>query len=154
MNSFQVRCVFRTLTKTYDEAPETVLIGVLQKSILEYLKSKSMDWFLYDNQLLLQNELFHDGCPYHVETSPLICKANQRTGSYMTGTSVMKELIWSSCLEVFCKKAALKNFAKFTVQHQCQSLFLMLQPWKFIKKRLQHRFFSLNFRKFFRLVVL
>ena len=37
-------------------------------------------------------KLFHDGCPYHMETSPLICSANQRTGFYMTGTSIMKEL--------------------------------------------------------------
>ena len=36
--------------------------------------------------------LFHDGGPYHIETSPLICRANQCTGLYMIGTSVMKEL--------------------------------------------------------------
>ena len=30
--------------------------------------------------------------PYHIETSPLICRANQWTGFYMRGTSVMKEL--------------------------------------------------------------
>ena len=36
----------------------------------------------------------HDGGPYHIETSPLICSTNQRSGSYMIGTSVMKELIW------------------------------------------------------------
>ena len=34
----------------------------------------------------------HDGSPYHIETSPLICWANQRTGVYMIGTSVMKKL--------------------------------------------------------------
>ena len=27
---------------------------------------------------------------YHIETSPLICRANQWTGSYMAGISVMK----------------------------------------------------------------
>ena len=31
--------------------------------------------------------------PYHIETSTLICRANQWTGSYLIGTSVMKELI-------------------------------------------------------------
>ena len=36
--------------------------------------------------------LFHDGGPYHIEISPFICSANQRTGFYMIGTSVMKEL--------------------------------------------------------------
>ena len=30
--------------------------------------------------------------PYNLETSLLICKANQWTGVYMLGTSVMKEL--------------------------------------------------------------
>ena len=28
-----------------------------------------------------------------METSPLICRANQWTGFYMTGTSILKELI-------------------------------------------------------------
>ena len=37
-------------------------------------------------------KLFHDGGFYHIETSPLTCKANQWTGFYMIGTSVMKEL--------------------------------------------------------------
>ena len=35
--------------------------------------------------------VFHDGGIYHIETSPLICTANQWTGFYMTGTYVMKE---------------------------------------------------------------
>ena len=39
------------------------------------------------------DELFHDGGPYHIETSPMICRANQWTDFYMIGTSVMKELI-------------------------------------------------------------
>ena len=33
-----------------------------------------------------------DGGPYHVETSPLICSANQWTGFYMIGTFFIKEL--------------------------------------------------------------
>ena len=37
-------------------------------------------------------ELFHDGDRYHIETSPLICSANQWTGFYMITASVMKEL--------------------------------------------------------------
>ena len=39
-------------------------------------------------------QLFHDGDPYHIETSPLTCKANQWTGFYMIGTTVMKELVF------------------------------------------------------------
>ena len=37
-------------------------------------------------------QLFHDGGPYHIETSPLICSANQWTGFCMKGTSIMKQL--------------------------------------------------------------
>ena len=36
---------------------------------------------------------FHDGDRYHIETSPLICGANQWTGFYMITISVMKGLI-------------------------------------------------------------
>ena len=35
---------------------------------------------------------FLDRGPYHIETSPLICKANQWTSFYMIVASVMKEL--------------------------------------------------------------
>ena len=38
------------------------------------------------------DELFHDGGHYHIETSPLICCANQWAGFYMITASVMKEL--------------------------------------------------------------
>ena len=38
-------------------------------------------------------ELFHDGGHHHIETSSLICYANQWTGVYMIETSVIKELI-------------------------------------------------------------
>ena len=39
-----------------------------------------------------ENQLFHDGGPYHIETSLLICRANQLTGFCMIGTFAMKEL--------------------------------------------------------------
>ena len=35
---------------------------------------------------------FHDGGRYRIETSPLICRANQWTDFYMIMASVMKEL--------------------------------------------------------------
>ena len=40
-------------------------------------------------------QLFCERGPYHIETSPLICRANQCTGFHMIGTTVMKELIVS-----------------------------------------------------------
>ena len=42
--------------------------------------------------------LFHNADPYHIENTPLICKANQWTGLHMIGTSVMKELSFVCCL--------------------------------------------------------
>ena len=63
-------------------------------------------------------------------------------------------MIWSSRPEVFCKKGALKNFAKFTGKHLCQSLFLNkvvgLRPVTLLKKRLWHRSFPVSFPKFLR----
>ena len=56
----------------------------------------------------------------------------------------------SSRLEVFCKKGVLKNFAKFTGKHLCQSLFFNKRPATLLKKRLWHRCFPVNFAKFFR----
>ena len=37
-------------------------------------------------------EPFNGQCSYHVETSQLICSANQMTGFYMMGTLVVKGL--------------------------------------------------------------
>ena len=36
-------------------------------------------------------KLFHDGGPYHIETSLLMFRSNQWAGFYMIGTYVMKE---------------------------------------------------------------
>ena len=42
--------------------------------------------------ILEMNLTLHDGGSYHIETSPLICYANQWTGFYMMTAPVMKEL--------------------------------------------------------------
>ena len=34
----------------------------------------------------------YDGVFYHIETSPLVCRANQWTGFFTTGTTAMKDL--------------------------------------------------------------
>ena len=66
-----------------------------------------------------------------IETSPLICRANQKTGFYMIGTSVMKELKAikaSSMSQIFCRSSHPKAFykqvvleicSKFTGEHSC-----------------------------------
>ena len=37
---------------------------------------------------------FNDQCSHHIETSHLICSANQLTGFYMMGTLVVKRLTY------------------------------------------------------------
>ena len=63
---------------------------------------------------------FHDGGRYQIETSPLICRANQWTGFYIVTASVLKELIKLqvgniklSELEVFCEKRCSQIYSKF-----------------------------------------
>ena len=52
------------------------------------------------------------------------------------------------------RKGVLRNFAKFTRKHLCQSLFLNkvagLNPATLLKKKLWHRFLPVNFAKFLR----
>ena len=61
-------------------------------------------------------------------------------------------LFRSSHPEVFSKKVALRNFAKFTGIHKCHSLFFNkiagLRPAALLKKGLWHRCFPVNFAKF------
>ena len=58
----------------------------------------------------------------------------------------------SSRLEVFCRKDVLRNFAKFTGKHLCQSLFLnKVAGLTVLKKRFRHRCFPVNFAKFLRI---
>ena len=52
--------------------------------------------------------------------------------------------------EVFCKKSVFKYFAIFTGKYLCWSLFLI----KFIKKKHQHRCFSVNIARFLRASIL
>ena len=60
--------------------------------------------------------------------------------------------------QVFNKTAVLEHFAIFTEKNLRWSLFLNknadLSSWNFIKKRLQHRFFTVNIAKFLRAPVL
>ena len=60
--------------------------------------------------------------------------------------------------QVFYKKTAFKNLATFTGKDLCCSLFFNknagLQSCNFIKKRLQHRRFPVNFATFLRTYVL
>ena len=46
-------------------------------------------------------ELFQDGGRYHIETSPLICFANQWTVYYMITLTVMKGLNANTALSMY-----------------------------------------------------
>ena len=59
----------------------------------------------------------------------------------------------SSHPEVFCKNGVLKNFAKFTRKHLCQSLFFN-KVATLLKKILWHRCLLVNFAKFLRILFL
>ena len=60
--------------------------------------------------------------------------------------------IESSRPEVFCNKVVLRNLAKSTGRHLCQSLFFNIvadaKPATLLKKRVWHRCFPVNFAKF------
>ena len=64
----------------------------------------------------------------------------------------------SSCPEVFCKKDVLRNFAKFTGKHLCQSFFFDkvagLRLAILLKKRPWRRCFPVNFAKFLKTLFL
>ena len=63
---------------------------------------------------------------------------------------------WSSHWMCSVRKGVLRNFAKFTGKHLCQSLFFNkvagLRPAVLLKKRLWHRCFPVNLAKFVRTV--
>ena len=69
-------------------------------------------------------------------------------------TYLRRFLVRSSRPEMFCKKGVFRNFIKLTGKHLCQRLFFNkvagLRPTTVFKKRLWHRCFPVNFRKFLR----
>ena len=68
--------------------------------------------------------------------------------------TIIFSTIRSSLQEAFCKKGVLRNFAKFTGKHLCQSLIFKkvadLKPAILLKKSLQQRYFPVNVEKFLR----
>ena len=63
-------------------------------------------------------------------------------------------LLRSSYQRCSIRKGVLKNFAKFTGKHLCQSIIINkgvgLRPAALLKKRLWHRCFPVNFAEFLR----
>ena len=65
---------------------------------------------------------------------------------------------WTIVTEMFYKKGALKNVARFTRKHFCGSLFFnevaTVRSATLLKKRLWHRLFPVIFEKFLRIPIL
>ena len=76
----------------------------------------------------------------------------------MTLKNLEIAIIRSSHQRCSVRKGVLRNFAKFTGKHLCQSLFFNkvagLRPATLLKKRLWHRFFTVNFAEFLRVLFL
>ena len=74
----------------------------------------------------------------------------------------LSEIVWTHVqkqpLEVFCKKGALRNFAKFLRKSLCQNLFFNevagLRPATLLKKRFWLRCFPVNFANFLKTALL
>ena len=85
----------------------------------------------------------------------LICNEQELAelfNEYCTNTVEKSSSKRSSLPEVFCTKGVLRNFAKFTGKHLCQSLIFNkvtgLRPATLLKKRFWHSRFPMNFAKF------
>ena len=72
----------------------------------------------------------------------------------LRGQDVNNSIPRNSRPEMLCKKGVLRNFAKFTGKHYCQSLFLNKvedpRPATLLKKIPWHRRFPVTFAKFLR----
>ena len=73
-----------------------------------------MDWFLYDR------DLCYERVKGHIETSPMVCRANKWTDFYMKGTSTVKELNQILDLNIYKKLI------------QGQKHWLALGRWQFL----------------------
>ena len=137
-------------------------------------RNKGAKWWIFTN-------LTQDQCINHTETSQLTLNINQMIGFYMIQNSVKLNkvlsphhmlnslLLWwfqlliiqeirlfptfrSSHWRCSVKKGVLRNFAKFTEKHLCESLFLNkvagVRLATLLKKRLWYRCFPMNFAKF------
>ena len=87
-------------------------------------------------------------CNHSVILAAVVCLLSKKVGS---NYPLFQRYYRSSRLDVFCKKCVLRNFAKFTGKHLCQSVFFNkvagLRPASLLKKKLWHRCFPVNFTK-------
>ena len=105
-----IRVVFRDLSKNYLILSWSFLQKRLRLKAVTFCPQKAPSWMfdralntpLYHTGIFLQMivfpsplskciYLFRDGSSYHIEISPWIYRANQWTGFFMIGTTVMKK---------------------------------------------------------------
>ena len=97
---------------------------------------------------------FQPSVTFHIETSYLVCTANQMTGFYMECNTGRCSTVTGRC----SVKSVLNNFTRFTEKHLCWSPFFNkdagFRPATLFRKKLQHRPFPVSFMKFLRTHIL
>ena len=94
------------------------------------------------------NETIKRGC-LHSNKLTLELEKHLLVSLIVDVSASYKKQLRSSRPEVFCKKGVLRNFAKLTGKHLCQSFFFN-KAATLLKKRLWLRCFPVNFAKFLR----
>ena len=94
----QVTDIFFSICHNRLGSPVTLKIvsNALYEGAFEKFSNKltQNSQYLYLKKIQAESKsckLFHAGGPYYIETSPLIRRANQWTGLYIIGNSVMKD---------------------------------------------------------------
>ena len=82
------------------------------------------------------DKLFYDGGLYHIETRPLICRANQRTSFYMIGTTVIKELIFVYLYRPTLVTSFLRVCMSYVICLLRSKLFNKKKTFRLLKKRI------------------
>ena len=134
-SEYFMSCIMETLTNDPDRDVTTIQVD-LRLSILKPRNARVMTDIYQYLKSQRRNEIIKAGWRATGITDVL---KDSREGSENT-----IRLNRSSRLEVFCEKGVLRNFAKFTGKHLCQSLFFNKVAG------LWHRCFPVNFAKFLR----
>ena len=156
MRSFLVRIFLYSVRMQQNTDQENSVLGHYSRSVLVFLVfSGGMKW---EHLLQMDNFSEHKFEPFTIFTK------SSALGFWMISEYVYiprrnrKAADRSSLQEVFCKKGALKNFAKFTGKHLCQGLLFdrvaSLMHATLLKKETLEQVFSCRFCEFFKNIFL
>ena len=135
-----------------------------KKAKTDFFKEAKKDGIMTSKALWRSVKLFltNNGCAFNdyigtENEGNLICNEQELGGlfnEYCINVVEKSSSKRSSLPEVFCKKGVLRNFAKFTGKHLCQSFIFNkvtgLGSATLLKERFWHRCFPINFAKFLR----